>query len=82
MCKELKTVKTKKTLPKCPNCKEKYELKKVPSTHEAGLGYPYLIIHSKKPCPFGLESYQNSIKECIDSVQDHLKNKFPYLRGL
>ena len=78
MSENLKPVRTKKKLPQCPNCKQKYELKRVPDSHEEGLGYPYLIIHNSQTCPFGLESYQNTIKDCLESVNDFIKKKFPW----
>ena len=73
--KDLDTVKP----PTCPNCKQKYIIKELKK--EDGENFNFLIIHdeeSSASCPFGLESYQNTIKECIESVEDYIKEEFPW----
>lgn len=76
------TVKTKKTLPQCPNCKEKYKLFKVNEIDEDGTSYPLLIEHNQPTFPYGLESYQKDIKDCIKSANEHILEKFPWKKEL
>lgn len=80
MCQVLKESKTKKKMPKCPNCKEKYKIFVLDPCGEDDFHEKYLIEHTNKTCPFGLQSYQNSTQQCVDSVKEHIKEKFPYLR--
>lgn len=75
-------MKIKKTLPQCPNCKERYKLFKVNEIDEDGTTYPLLIEHSNTLCPYGLESYQKDINDCIKSVNEHILERFPWKKEL
>ena len=73
---EMKKIK----MPKCPNCKKHYSIKEL--VKKGGENFNFVISHGEEPttCPFGLESYQNTIEECVESVEDYIKEEFSWIK--
>ena len=59
---------------KCPNCKQKYEIKE---SNEAG--YDFMGIHDSPMCPFGFETHQKLELQVRYSIKEFLREKFPHL---
>jgi hypothetical protein len=68
---------SKRKLPTCPNCKKKYELFVVNEKFE-GKTYRYLLQHSDRSCPYGIENYQHTISSCIATTNYNMSKTFTF----